>query len=54
MVNQFPATARQTDRRSAMCYGTQLRPASNAKAKSELGMTLEYPSWREGFRELFG
>jgi len=37
-----------------MCYGTQLRPASNAKAKSELGMTLEYPSWREGFRELFG
>jgi len=38
----------------AVYYGTQLRAASNAKAKSELGLTLEYPSWREGFRELFG
>ncbi|MEH0934662.1 NAD-dependent epimerase/dehydratase family protein [Micromonospora psammae] len=38
----------------AVYYGTQLRAASNAKAKAELGWTLEYPSWREGFRELFG
>jgi hypothetical protein len=38
----------------AVYYGTQLRAASNAKAKSELGLTLEYPPWREGFRELFG
>jgi 2-alkyl-3-oxoalkanoate reductase len=38
----------------AVYYGNQLRAASNAKAKSELGLTLEYPSWREGFRELFG
>ncbi len=38
----------------AVYYGARLRPASNAKAKSELGLTLEYPSWREGFRELFG
>ena len=38
----------------AVYYGTQLRAASNAKAKSELGLALEYPSWREGFRELFG
>lgn len=38
----------------AVYYGTQLRAASNAKAKAELGLTLEYPSWREGFRELFG
>lgn len=38
----------------AVYCGTQLRAASNAKAKSELGLTLEYPSWREGFRELFG
>jgi nucleoside-diphosphate-sugar epimerase len=38
----------------AVYYGTQLHAASNAKAKSELGLTLEYPSWREGFRELFG
>jgi hypothetical protein len=28
---------------------TQLRGASNAKAKRELGWTLRYPSWREGF-----
>jgi hypothetical protein len=35
-------------------YGTQLRAASNAKAKAELGLTLEHPSWREGFRALFG
>ena len=38
----------------AVYYGTQLRAASNAKAKSALGLALEYPSWREGFRELFG
>jgi 2-alkyl-3-oxoalkanoate reductase len=25
------------------------RGASNAKAKRELGWTLRYPSWREGF-----
>ncbi|MFE9694836.1 NAD-dependent epimerase/dehydratase family protein [Micromonospora sp. NPDC005806] len=37
----------------AVYYGTQLRAASNAKAKSVLGLTLEYPSWRQGFRELF-
>ena len=38
----------------AVYYGARLRPASNAKAKAELGLVLEYPSWREGFRELFG
>jgi hypothetical protein len=38
----------------AVYYGTQLRAASNAKAKAELGLTLEHPSWREGFRALFG
>ena len=30
---------------------TELRGASNAKAKRELGWTLRYPSWRRGFRE---
>jgi hypothetical protein len=35
-------------------YGNQLRAASNAKAKRELGLRLEYPSWRVGFRQLFG
>jgi 2-alkyl-3-oxoalkanoate reductase len=28
---------------------TEIRGASNAKAKRELGWTLRYPSWREGF-----
>jgi nucleoside-diphosphate-sugar epimerase len=31
---------------------TELRGASNAKAKRELGWTPSHPSWREGFREL--
>jgi nucleoside-diphosphate-sugar epimerase len=30
---------------------TQLRGASNAKAKRELGWQPRYPSWRQGFRE---
>jgi nucleoside-diphosphate-sugar epimerase len=34
----------------AVYYGTQLRHARNAKAKSALGLVLEYPSWRAGFR----
>ena len=29
--------------------GTETRGASNAKAKRELGWTLRYPSWRQGF-----
>jgi 2-alkyl-3-oxoalkanoate reductase len=29
---------------------TQSRGASNAKAKKELGWTLRYPTWRQGFR----
>ncbi|MFC4019876.1 NAD-dependent epimerase/dehydratase family protein [Micromonospora sp. GCM10011542] len=37
----------------AVYYGNQLRAASNARAKAELGLNLEYPSWREGFRQLF-
>jgi len=28
---------------------TQIRGASNAKAKSEFGWRLRYPSWRLGF-----
>jgi nucleoside-diphosphate-sugar epimerase len=28
---------------------TEVRGASNAKAKRELGWTLRYPSWRDGF-----
>jgi 2-alkyl-3-oxoalkanoate reductase len=33
---------------------TQLRGASNQKAKRELGWTPRYPTWRQGFRETLG
>ena len=33
--------------------GTESRGASNVKAKRELGWTLRYPSWRQGFTELY-
>ena len=32
---------------------TEARGASNAKAKRELGWTLRYPSWRQGFPEVY-
>jgi nucleoside-diphosphate-sugar epimerase len=34
---------------AAVMMGTESRGASNAKARRELGWTLRYPSWREGF-----
>jgi nucleoside-diphosphate-sugar epimerase len=34
--------------------GTQARGASNAKAKKELGWTLRYPTWRDGFTAVYG
>ena len=34
---------------AAVMMGTSSRGASNAKAKSELGWRLRYPSWRDGF-----
>ncbi|MGH3141887.1 MAG: NAD-dependent epimerase/dehydratase family protein, partial [Gaiellales bacterium] len=33
--------------------GTESRGASNAKAKRELGWTLRYPTWRQGFAEAY-
>ena len=33
---------------------TESRGASNAKAKRELGWTLRYPSWRQGFADKYG
>jgi nucleoside-diphosphate-sugar epimerase len=33
---------------------TEVRGASNSKAKRELGWELHYPSWRQGFREGLG
>ena len=40
--------------RFAVIMATELRGASNAKAKRELGWEPRYPSWREGFREALG
>jgi 2-alkyl-3-oxoalkanoate reductase len=37
----------------AVMMGTDARAASNAKAKRELGWTLRYPSWRQGFAEVY-
>jgi nucleoside-diphosphate-sugar epimerase len=34
---------------AAVMMATESRGAGNAKAKRELGWTLRYPSWREGF-----
>jgi nucleoside-diphosphate-sugar epimerase len=34
---------------AAVVMGTQSRGASNEKAKRELGLSLRYPSWRQGF-----
>jgi nucleoside-diphosphate-sugar epimerase len=36
---------------AAVSMMTKVRGSSNAKAKRELGWTLRYPSWRDGFRE---
>ena len=46
-----PALARRgcSRARPAVLMGTEARGASNAKAKRELGWTLRYPSWRQGF-----
>jgi 2-alkyl-3-oxoalkanoate reductase len=37
----------------AVVMGTQARGASNAKAKRELRWSLRYPSWRQGFAEVY-
>jgi 2-alkyl-3-oxoalkanoate reductase len=38
---------------AGVMLGTQARGASNAKAKRELGWTLHYPSWRQGFADVY-
>src|SRR4051794_3805158 len=39
---------------AVVTMSTESRGASNAKAKRELGWTLRYPSWREGFAAVYG
>jgi nucleoside-diphosphate-sugar epimerase len=51
---RFPRwLARLVAGEAAVLMGTEGRGASNAKAKRELGWTLRYPSWREGFRAAY-
>jgi len=38
---------------AAVVMGTEVRGASNAKAKRELDWTLRYPSWRTGFPAVY-
>ncbi len=38
---------------AGVMIGTESRGATNAKAKRELGWTLRYPSWRQGFAEAY-
>ena len=44
--------ARQVAGKPAVIMMTELRGASNAKAKRDLGWTPRHPSWREGLAEL--
>ena len=39
---------------SGVVLMTEIRGASNEKAKRELGWTLRYPSWRLGFTRSYG
>lgn len=49
---RIPAfVARLAAGRQAVAFATDMRGASNAKAKRELGWTPGRPSWRAGFRE---
>jgi nucleoside-diphosphate-sugar epimerase len=44
-----PWLARLFAGEAAVVIGTEVRGASNAKARRELGWTPRYPSWRKGF-----
>jgi hypothetical protein len=39
---------------SGVALMTEIRGASNAKAKGKLGWTLRYPTWRQGFDAAYG
>jgi nucleoside-diphosphate-sugar epimerase len=46
--------ARRLAGEAGVALMTEIRGASNAKAKRELGWTLRYPSWRDGFAAAYG
>jgi nucleoside-diphosphate-sugar epimerase len=47
-ARKFPIAGEQP-----VVMATESRGASNAKAKRELGWTLRYSSWRQGFADLY-
>jgi 2-alkyl-3-oxoalkanoate reductase len=49
-----PMVARMFVGEAGLVLMTEARGASNAKAKRELGWTLRYPSWRQGFHAAYG
>ncbi len=52
---RFPRLlARLVAGEAPVVMATESRGASNARAKRELGWTLRYPSWRQGFRAAYG
>jgi nucleoside-diphosphate-sugar epimerase len=52
---RFPRwLARLVAGEAPVMMATEARGASNARAKRELGWTLRYPSWRQGFRAAYG
>jgi nucleoside-diphosphate-sugar epimerase len=52
---RFPVwLARMFAGNAGVMLGTEARGASNERAKQELGWTLHYPSWRQGFAEVYG
>jgi nucleoside-diphosphate-sugar epimerase len=48
-----PWLARLFAGEAGVMMGTEARGASNANAKRELGWSLRYPTWRQGFAEVY-
>jgi nucleoside-diphosphate-sugar epimerase len=52
--HRFPVwLARLFAGEALVMMGTESRGASNAKAKREIGWILRYPSWRQGFADVY-
>jgi 2-alkyl-3-oxoalkanoate reductase len=49
---RFPEWAARLVMGGGLSMMTEARGASNARAKKELGWSLRYPTWREGFRAI--
>jgi nucleoside-diphosphate-sugar epimerase len=51
---RVPAVVARLAAGGMTAFATDLQPASNAKAKRELGWEPRYPSWRDGFKAELG